>query len=92
MPISNATPAAGRTPGAVIALDIVAALWVCAAPIVGNALWQHDTVDTGAHVTLAGDNSTATVAIILCLLAATIAFGLGVVAGQIAKRTEAAGS
>lgn len=91
MPISNVTPAQGRTPGVVIALDVIAALWLCAAPLVGNALWQHDTVDTGAHVTLAGDNSTATVAIILCLLAATIAFGLGVVAGQMAKRAAAGG-
>jgi hypothetical protein len=84
--ISGAQPAPGRTPAAVIVLDVIAALWVCAAPLVGNALWQHDTVDTGAHVTLAGDNSIATVAIILCLLAATAAFGAGAIVGQIAKR------
>jgi hypothetical protein len=89
MPISNVKPLAGSTPGIVIALDIIASLWALAAYPVGSALWQDDTVDSGAHVTLSGDNSSAITAIILCLLAATIAFGLGAVVNQLVKRNAA---
>ncbi|MEV8510796.1 hypothetical protein [Dactylosporangium sp. NPDC051484] len=75
-------------PGIVIALDVIAGLWAFAAVLVGNALWQVDTVDQGAHVTLQADNSGAAIAIILCLFAATVAFGVGAIVAQVAKRHD----
>lgn len=83
MPISTAKLAAGRTPGAVIALHLLSVAWAVVAIALGAASWRSSDGLTDATV---ADNVPAVTVTALCAFAATITFGLGLIVGQLAKR------
>lgn len=82
MPISKVRPA-HHTPGTAVTLDILAAMWVCAALLAWNGLREQDNTLTGATT---GDNGTTVLAVALCMLGATIAFAAAAILHHLARR------